>query len=124
MVRVLKRVGLIFVGIVLFCGGALTISIVNTDTSEARASRLDTDLREQVPPGSSREQLQVWFTAKGFGTVPEVSKPKPGEPIQYGFTLWTDDPAWLSSARFLIHVLYDDQDRILSTEVKRIIVSL
>ena len=123
MRRLLKVFGYALAGFILICVSAFTISCVNTETSAARAARLNADLREKVPPGSSVEQLQEWLIANGFDRYPDLDR-WAKEPPHKITIVGIDDPAWLSSAEFLIELRFDEHGRVLSTRITSQIVSL
>ena len=122
MIRLLKAVGLLVGCFVLLCFSAFVLSCVNTNTSAARAARLEADLQEKVPPGSGVEQVQEWLCASGFGNVPDLHRWANAPERQ--ITLWVGDPAWLSSADMSIKLQFDEFGQFLSARITSHIVSL
>jgi hypothetical protein len=57
-----------FVAFFSCCGAPLYSYLVLPQWNKIRAERLKTDLQEQLPDGSTREQAEAWFATRGLET--------------------------------------------------------
>lgn len=92
---------------------------------EVRAKRLQADLNDRLPDGSSREQAEAWFTSHGmreygvdYGDT--VRPPKDGEPGRWVRTgMWGRIPtsALITKAWISISVGFDDNGKVRGRKV-------
>lgn len=80
--------------------------------------RLEADLRDNVPPGSTRAQAETWFKARGLKFA-VISDGSPERPV--GYSSRVDNDSWLESAEIRIVVEFDDTGRVTNTIIRRFV---
>jgi hypothetical protein len=85
-----------------------------------RVDRLEADLNEHLPDGSTWEQAEAWFASHGFktGTIGEMG----GRIVGLGAIVPNDDI--LDSASIYITLHFDAERRLNKREIYRFIISL
>jgi hypothetical protein len=114
--RFVRLLGFAVLAILAVPVGAVTIDGVQTVRRNARARALDDDLREQVPPGSSRGQAEAWFTSHGITPLP-VSMLGSRDHVRLFSRL--DDATLLCVAKLDISVSWDANGLVTETRVER-----
>ena len=114
--RWLTRVGLLaaLLGGVGFCRQA------SLPRNGILVDRLEADLRDAVPPGSSRAKAEEWFKAHGlrYAMITEVSTNRP-----VGYSSRVDNDSWMENAEIRIEVHFDDNWRVTKVTIYRYVPS-
>jgi hypothetical protein len=118
-----RRIGLMItvaavVSLFASCGGLVIFG--DYPKNGIRVERLEADLNEQLPDGSSWEQAEAWFASHDF--QPHLIAEKDGPIVGLGATVPND--SLLESAEIRIEVYFSPDGRLKERVIYRFVYSL
>jgi hypothetical protein len=95
------------IGLLLCCCGVAYFA--NYPLNGIRVDRLEADLNQSLPDGSTWEEAEAWFAAHGFKTK-TIAEANGGRTVGLGAQIPNDD--LIESATIYIYVYFDTEGRL------------